>query len=281
MNGLIDSDRLRFPTFATDPWELCLDLEDHSVTGASVAALATAFAIDRFSTAIDMGRCSALLAAQETVLITHCHSDHVAGLIAWLSAHTRRHRGRPTRVVVPEEKRADLLAALEVWPDLDGVRRRVSFEEALMGASPGDTFELAGGGTATAFAVRHNTAAVGWCVTTADRTRPAMSFAGDGTVEPFRNDPTLLDAEIAVVDCSFIDPGTRVAARLGGHGHLADWMELLPEIHCDHLVLAHLPPGTTANNMLDRLPDELPGTATVVPWVADPRKEQMPDSTQS
>ena len=36
-------------------------------------------------------------------------------------------------------------------------------------------------------------------------------------IEPFRDDPGLLDSEIAVVDCSFIDPGTRVAARLGGH----------------------------------------------------------------
>ena len=100
-----------------------------------------------------------------------------------------------------------------------------------------------------------------------------MSFAGDGTVEPFRNDPALLDAEIAVVDCSFIDPGTRVAARLGGHGHLADWMELLPEINCDHLVLAHLPPGTTGEAILERLPEDLPGTATVVPYQSDATNE--------
>ena len=98
-----------------------------------------------------------------------------------------------------------------------------------------------------------------------------MVFAGDGTVEPFRTDPSLLDAEVAVVDCSFIDPGTRVAARLGGHGHIMDWIELLPDLSCDALVLAHLPPEATAEAILERLPEDLPGTATIVPWLAGPR----------
>lgn len=271
MNRHIEDGRVRFPELASDLGELRFEERGHALAGVSVAALATAFAIDRFSTAIDMGRCSARLAAQETVLLTHCHSDHVAGLIAWLSAHTRRHRGRPTRVVVPDGKRADLLAALEIWPDLDGVRRRVVLDEVLVGALPGTTIELAEGGSARAFAVRHNTTALGWAITAGDGTRPALVFAGDGTVEPFRDNPAKLDAPLAVVDCSFIDPGTRVAARLGGHGHLMDWIELLPDLRCDALVLAHLPPEATAESILERLPDELPGTATIVPWVAGPR----------
>ena len=271
MNRHVENGRVRFPELAPDLWELRLEERGHELTGVSVAALATAFAVDRFSTAIDMGRCSARLAAQETVLLTHCHSDHIAGLIAWLSAHTRRHRGRPTRVVVPAQKRADLLAALEIWPDLDGVRRRVVLDEVLVGAGPGTSIELAEGGSARAFAVRHNTASLGWAVTAGDRTRPALVFAGDGTVEPFRDDPAQLDAPLAVVDCSFIDPGTRVAARLGGHGHLMDWIELLPDLSCETLVLAHLPPEATAESILEQLPDELPGAATIVPWVAGPK----------
>lgn len=270
MNTHLESGRVRFPAVSDDLWELRLDHSDIELAGVSVAALATAFAIDRLKTAVDMGRCSALLAAQETVLLTHCHSDHVAGLIAWLSAHTRRHRGRPTRVVLPSEKRGELLAALEIWPDLGGVRRRVDLGEALVGADPGTSTRLGKDGIATAFDVHHNTAALGWSIRIEDDPRPSVVIVGDSTVEPFRADPGLLDASVAVVDCSFIDQGTRVAARLGGHGHLTDWLELLPEIGCDALVLAHLPPGTTASDVLDRLPDRLPGTATVIPWVAGP-----------
>jgi glyoxylase-like metal-dependent hydrolase (beta-lactamase superfamily II) len=266
------ADRVRFPTVATEHWELQLELGGHRLVGYSVAALATAFVVERWRTAVDMGRCSAILAAQETVLLSHCHSDHVAGLVAWLSAHTRRHRDSPTRIVVPDERRAQLLAALEIWPDLDGVRRRVDLDEAMVGASPGSVIELTDGGVAGAFAVRHNTATLGWAVSDGGDSRPAMVFAGDGTVEPFRDDPTLLDAVMAVVDCSFIEPGTRVAARLGGHGHLTDWLELLPDLSCDALVLAHLPPEATAESVLAQLPDELPGTALVVPWVAPPTR---------
>ena len=223
-----------------------------------MAALATAFAVPSLSTAVDMGRCSAELAAQDTVLLTHCHSDHVAGLVAWLSAHTRRHRGRPTRVVVPAQRRSQLLAALSVWPDLDGVRRRVDLEQVMSPALPGTVVDLADGATATAFRTRHNTASLGWTLRTGSGTRPWGVIAGDGTVEPFRAEPALLDACVAVVDCSFVEPGTRVAARLGGHGHLADWLELLPDLACDALVLAHLPPETTAAAIFARIPDELP-----------------------
>lgn len=259
--------RVQFPRLAGDHGELCLEAGTHAVCGVSWAALATAFTIEGHRTAIDMGRCSAHLAAQDTVLLTHCHSDHTAGLIAWLSAHTRRHRHCPTRVIVPREKRDPLLAALEIWPDLDGVRRRIVLEEVVIGAGPGDEIELENG-NATAFTVRHNTAALGWAVTPTGEQRPRFAFAGDGTVEPFRDDPSLLDAHTAVVDCSFIDPGTRVAARLGGHGHLQDWLELLPDLTCDRLVLAHLPPEATAQEISALLPDSLPGTAVVVPWVA-------------
>ncbi len=162
------------------------------------------------------------------------------------------------------------IALLDADPDLDGVRRRVDLDEAMVSASPGTVVQLVEGVSARAFAVRHNTAALGWALSNGGSPRPAVVFAGDGTVEPFRADPSLLDAEVAVVDCSFVDTGTRVAARLGGHGHLMDWIELLPELSCDALVLAHLPPETTADSILERLPEELPGRATVVPWLAGP-----------
>lgn len=270
MTAAVSGGRVRFPDAAAGQWELALELDGHRIAGSSVAALATAFAVERFRAAVDMGRCSALLAAQDTVLLTHCHSDHVAGLVAWLSAHTRRHRGRPTRVVVSEERREQLLAALEIWPDLDGVRRRVDLDAALVPAAPGTTVELADRAVATAFAVRHNTATLGWALAEAPGARPVAVFAGDGTVEPFRDDPSLLDGVVAVVDCSFVEPGTRVAARLGGHGHLADWLELLPDLACDALVLAHLPPEATAESVLARLPADLPGRSLVVPWLPGP-----------
>ncbi len=261
--------RVRFPL--AEPrgaWELSLDAAEARIVGGSVAALATAFALPGWRTAVDMGRCSALLAAQDTVLLTHCHSDHVAGLLAWLSAHSRRHREAPLQVAVPAARREALLRALEVWPDLDGVRRRVDLAEALIASEVGSHLELAHGGWARAIPAHHNTPALGWKVGVSDEERARVAFAGDGTVEPFRADPGLLDATVAVVECSQVEPGTRVAARLAGHSHLADWLELEGDLPCDILVLAHLPAELEAERMLELL-DGLPrGGPLVVPWLA-------------
>ncbi len=230
------------PARGRDPWELVLDLGSARIVGGSVAALATAFAIEPLGAAVDIGRCSAVLAAQPTVLLTHCHADHVAGLIAWLSARARRFRGAGCRVVVPAGRRDALLEALSRWPDLDGVRRRLDLRETVVPAVPGECIDLGNGAWAEPFAVHHGVPSLGWRVGQRGERRPLAVFAGDGTVLPFRDDPGLLDAQAAVVECSFVEPGYRVAARLGGHAHLADWLELAPRLRCDRLVLAHLPP---------------------------------------
>jgi hypothetical protein len=159
---------------------------------------------------------------------------------------------------------------LQVWPELDGVRRRVRLENVVVPAAAGDAFPLVGGGTARAFEVHHSVPSLGWSVTDADASRPVFVFAGDGTVLPFQEDPSLLDAELAVVDCSFVEEGTRVTARLGGHGHLMDWIELAPRLTCEVLVLAHLPGDLDAADLLHRL-ESIPAPRPVlVPWTAEP-----------
>lgn len=225
-----------------DPWELALELPGARIVGGSVAALATAFAVEPLGVAVDLGRCSPRLAAQATALLTHCHADHVAGLIAWLAARSRRPRGTASRLVVPAGRREGLLAALRAWPDLDRVRRRVDLEAAVIEARPGDTVELSAGGWARAIEARHGVPALGWQIGLEGAGRPLAVFAGDGTVLPYRERPELLDAEAAVVECTFAEPRTRVAARLGGHAHLLDWLELAPRLPCAVLTLAHLPP---------------------------------------
>lgn len=248
--------------------ELTLQVAGTELRGSSVAALATAFSVPEWRVAIDMGRCSATLAAQDTVLLTHCHSDHTAGLVAWLSAHTRRYRGRPARIVVPAERRDALLEALSAWPDLDGVHRRLDLSAAVLPTRPGSVVALGGGRQATAFAVDHGIPAVGWRLGL-PQGRPDIVLTGDSTVEPFAADPQLLDAASAVVDCTFVEDGRRVAGRLSGHGHLQDWLELAPGLPCDHLVLAHLPPEVDRARLTQAWA-EAPRGPEVTAWYPQP-----------
>ncbi len=253
-----------------DPWELVLDLPGGRIVGGSVAALATAFAVEPLGVAIDLGRCSARLAAQSTALLTHCHADHLAGLIAWLAARSRQPRGTPCRVVVPAARRDALLGALNLWPDFDRVRRRLDLESTVAGARGGERIELPEGGWAKAFSAHHGVPTLGWQVGLAGEDRPLAVFAGDGTVLPFRDRPELLDAAAAVVECTFVEPKTRVAARLGGHSHLEDWLELAPSLTCDRLVLAHLPPDASSVALAGRFARsaERHGGPRWVAWLA-------------
>jgi len=264
------------------PDELVLRHGEIELIGLSIAARATAFAVEAFDVAVDMGRCSALLAAQSTVLLTHCHSDHTAGLVAWLSARARRYRGLPLRIVVPAQRRNALLTALEHWPDLDNMRRRLDLARVLVPVSPGDELDLPEGGRARAFALHHTTTCVGWQLLAPGRRRPRLVVAGDSTVLPFRDEPSLLDAEVAVVDCTFVEPGTRVAARLSGHSHLQEWLEFFPQMSCDRLVLAHLPAELTAERFLELVGTSVMGGAKLVPWIASDRDErhEKPDDSK-
>ncbi len=204
------------------------------------------------------------------MLLTHCHSDHVAGLVAWLSAHTRHYQGAPTRVFIPAERRDPLLEALRIWPELEGVRRRVDLDQVLIPVRSGDRVDLAGDGWARAFEVHHSVPSVGWAIGANRSPRPDFVFAGDGTVLPFQADPSLLDARLAVVDCSFVADGTRVAARLGGHAHIQDWLQIHPDLPCDILVLAHLPADARADQIRSML-DDIDGRGPlIVPWLEAP-----------
>jgi ribonuclease BN (tRNA processing enzyme) len=272
----VNPERLHFPTAgAPGDWELHLETAAApAVVGHSVAALATAFAVPSLGVALDMGRCSALLARQDVVLLSHCHSDHIAGLVAWLSAHTRRHRDRPTTIAVPAERRSSLLAALSVWPDLDGVRRRVDLDACLVGAEDGDEIPLAGGAVARAVRAHHVVPSLAWSLHPTSAGRASIHYGGDGSILPYRDRPELLDAALALVDCTFVESGRRVAARLSGHGHLTDWMELLPNAACDCLGLIHLASYTDIRALTTTVEAQLRGHAgpPVVAWIPQPTR---------
>jgi phosphoribosyl 1,2-cyclic phosphodiesterase len=250
--------------------ELRLDLGGLTVVGMSLGSLATAFAVPEAGVAVDMGRCSRVLADQPTVLVTHCHSDHAAGLLAWLSARTLRPDAAASRVVVPAPRREALLAAVSAWPDLRRVHRFMDLQEVVVAAEPGDRIELPGGGWARAFATRHTVPSLGWQLRVGGSSRPRLVFTGDTSVDPVRAEPELLATDAAVVDCSFVGRGERLAARLSGHGHLQDWLELLPDLPCTTLVLAHLPADVAARQLRAATDGLVPAGRTVVPWLAEP-----------
>jgi len=227
------------------PPELEMAFGDLRLVGTSIAARATAFAVPEFGVALDIGRLTPTLAAQPTVLLSHGHLDHISGILAYLNLRVRFYPDAPPRVVAPAAVAEGLRRALELMPGMESVRKRVRLDEVIVAAEPGVAVPLAGG-TATPFAADHGVPALGWALRRAGETRPALVFAGDGGVAPFAAEPGLLDAAVAVVECTFVERNRVIAARLAAHAHLADWLELAPRLACDALVLTHLPPLPSA-----------------------------------
>lgn len=220
--------------------ELEMSLGGITLWGASVAARATAFAVPELDVALDLGRLSPAIAERPVVLLTHGHLDHLSGVLAYLNLRARFHTGEPTRLVGPPAVVDPLRQALAVMPGMESVRKRMRLDEVLQPAQPGQQVPLPRG-RAVAFELDHGVPGLGWRVFRPETQRPVLVYGGDSATTVYEHDPDLLDATIALVECTFVEPNRRVAARLSGHAHVLDWLELAPRLRCDHLVLAHLP----------------------------------------
>ncbi len=220
--------------------DLELDLGTITVCGASLAARATAFTIPELDVALDLGRLVPATAERSTVLLTHGHLDHLSGILAYLNLRARFHQGEATRLFGPEPVIGPLRQALAVMPGMESVRKRMHLDEVLREVGPGETVALPHG-TARAFAVEHGVPGLGWALGRPGETRPILVYGGDGATAPYEASPELLDAGAALVECTFPEPNRRVVARLSGHAHLLDWVDLAPRLRCDTLILMHLP----------------------------------------
>jgi len=222
------------------PPELQLAVGGLTVLGTSVGARATAFALPDLGVALDLGRLTPILAAQPVVLLSHGHLDHLAGVLAYLNVRARFHEGEPTAVFGPPEVMKPLRQALAVMPGMESVRKRMRLDDLLRDADPAVEVKVRGG-RARPFPVDHSVPTFGWTLWTGTGDRPALVYGADGSVDPFRAAPELLDADVAMVECSCPERNRRIAARLAKHAHVLDWVELAPELTCDTLVLVHLP----------------------------------------
>ncbi len=222
------------------PPELRLEIGGVALVGSSVGARATAFALPELGLALDLGRLTPVLAAQPVVLLSHGHLDHLSGVLAYLNLRARFHQDEPTTVFGPRELCDPLRRALAVMPGMEAVRKRLRLDEVIRDVAPGETVPYAHG-SVSPFPLDHGVPTLGWRVWAGQDERTALVYALDGTTEPFAAAPELLDARVAVVECSFPETNRRIAARLAKHAHVLDWVELAPVLTCDALVLAHLP----------------------------------------
>jgi len=242
------------------PPELQLAVGGLTLLGTSVGARATAFALPELGVVLDLGRLTPILAEQPVVLLSHGHLDHLSGILAYLNLRARFHTSQPTAVFGPPELMRPLRKTLQLMPGMEAVRKRMRLDDLLRDADPGLEVKVRGG-RARPFPVDHSVPTFGWTLWTGKSERPALVYAADSSVDPFRAAPELLDARVAIVECSCPEKNRRFAARMAKHAHVLDWVDLAPDLTCDVLVLAHLPelPADELEELVMPLARELSG----------------------
>ena len=214
--------------------------------------------------ALDAGRPARALVPLHHVVISHGHMDHLLGLPAWASQ--RQLNGIPGGTVyAPGSLAAPITQLLAAFARLEGGK---PYDVTVLPVAPGDVLPLRRGFFLRFLATSHWVETLGCCVEwVRHRLRPEfvgmdveelrrrrntgetiteevctqlLAYLADTGPEVFAQHPWLADAEVLVVECTFLRPSDRERARRFGHMHLDDLVELAPRLHNRHVILTHL-----------------------------------------
>ncbi len=231
----------------------------------SMGGIGTVVSLPELSVSVDIGLCTPAALRTETLLLTHGHADHLAGLATWLGVR-RLYGMRPGRVVVP----AGILEPMRRLVDVLGELQRRPYDVELVGVEPGGECVLGNGLVARTFAVDHGVPGVGWALVRRvaklrpefhglpgariaelkqspehdlfqTRDEPLVAVTGDTMVAGLDvQDPLVADARVLFIESTFVDDRRTVAhAHVGGHSHLDELALVLQRVRARAIVLYH------------------------------------------
>lgn len=241
------------------PWSY----QDWNFTGYTLAGITTSIYCRNAGVCFDVGQGLPFQNGAKTILITHAHMDHAAGL-PYLIAQKNMAGQKESRILVPPSFREPIEKILEIWQGVDGHR----YEYQLEAAEPGHLYPLDKLHTVKAFPTVHRVPSQGYLLyrgkkrlkesfRSASREAilaakaggeepeetvldPMVAFTGDTQIEFIGKDPDVGKAKILFVEVTFWDEAKPVMeARRWGHLHLDELLEALPRLENERIVLIH------------------------------------------
>lgn len=233
------------------------------VVGYSVAGEETVVQVPELGVCFDVGRCPYFALTSDIVCITHGHMDHVAGIGYYVSQ--RHFQGmKPGAVMVPREIERPVDTLLRAWRDVE--RQNTPYE--LISMSPGQLHEVRRDFGIRAFATHHGGPSLGYSlVSIREKLKPEfmgkegrelaemkkrgieiqyrmevplVAFLGDTTAGTVFDHPDVQTAQVLVTEVTFFESSHRAKAKVGKHLHVDHFVELLPKLRNEHIVLTHV-----------------------------------------
>ncbi|HVT89898.1 MAG TPA: MBL fold metallo-hydrolase [Tepidisphaeraceae bacterium] len=233
------------------------------IVGYSVAGEETVVQVPELNVCFDIGRAPHFSLTSDIVCITHSHMDHIAGVGYYLSQRAFQGMKGGT-VLLPREIEYPVDQLLRCWRDVE--RRTTPYELIPMRA--GELYEVRRDFGIRAFATHHGGASLGYSlISIREKLKPEfngkpgpelvqmkkdgveiqyrmevpmVAFLGDTTAGPVFDHPDVQNAQILVTECTFFDSIHRTKAKAGKHLHLDQFVELLPKLKNEYIVISHV-----------------------------------------
>lgn len=258
-----------------------VDLAGMELEARSLGGIETCIEVPLHKLAFDIGRCPDTALRRSTVLVTHAHIDHLAGLPWHAAMRALRGMSEPLYVVPPEIV-PGLEALFAAWDQLDnGV-----LPHRLQPLAPGERHTLRRGLEVEPFRAPHRTVAQGYALIETRRSLRSelrglpgeelgerrrrgeevdeveeivqLAFTGDTRIEVVERSHLVREARRLVIECTFLDDAVPPAdaARMG-HVHLRQLAQVGELLEAEAILLTHFSARYRRRDILAALDREL------------------------
>lgn len=240
-----------------------LGFGQNSIIGYSVAGEETVCQIPELNVCFDIGRSPHFALTSDIICLTHGHMDHLAGMAYYLSQ--RYFQGmKAGTLLLPRELLRPVEDMLISWRGVE--RQNTPFE--LKPMSPGQMYDVRRDFGIRCFATHHAGPSLGYSlISVREKLKPELlgksgpelvemrkagieiqyrlevplvTFMGDTSAGPAFENPDVVNAEILITECTFYEPAHKTKAKLGRHLHVDQFVEILPTLKCQHIVVTHV-----------------------------------------